>query len=87
MKTFPLVLTCIALAFSSGCASSSSGLSPEAKKLQNERYEYIKTVDSHIPQRVLKGQKAEHNSGTSPVAVLEGEKARDILRPRGGGRF
>lgn len=67
----------------SGCASKTAGLSDEAKKARNDRYEYVTTVDSRIPQRVLKGQGPSHNTGTSPVAVLHGERARDLIRPRG----
>jgi hypothetical protein len=41
----------------------------------------VTTTDSRIPQRVLKGEHAAHNQGSSPVAVFHGERARDLIRP------
>jgi hypothetical protein len=43
----------------------------------------VTTTDSRIPQRVLKGEHAAHNQGSSSVAVFHGERARDLIRPRG----
>ena len=69
------------LCLGTGCANYNSKLSPEAKKLLDERYEWVTTTDSRIPQRVLKGEPAAHNQGSSPV--FHGERARDLIRPRG----
>jgi hypothetical protein len=41
----------------------------------------VTTTDSRIPQRVLKGEHAAHNQGSSPV--FHGERARDLIRPLG----
>lgn len=83
MRIIRLLLPVAALALMSGCASKTAGLSEEAQQAKNDRYEYITTVDSRIPQRVLKGQDAATNAGSSPVAVARGERARDLIRPRG----
>ncbi|GAB5560787.1 MAG: hypothetical protein SynsKO_24340 [Synoicihabitans sp.] len=83
MKYLRLLPVVVLLCLGTGCASNKAKLSPEAKKLLNERYEWVTTTDSRIPQRVLKGEYAEQNQGSSPVAVLHGERARDLIRPRG----
>lgn len=83
MKTLRLLPIVTLLCVFTGCASTKANLSPEAKKILNDRYDWVTTTDSHIPQRVLKGQNAAYNTGSSPVTVLHGERARDLLRPRG----
>jgi hypothetical protein len=62
-----------------GCRST-SGLSPEAQKIKAATYEYVYTTDSRIPQKVRRGSAPSQNSGASPVAILEGEEAKALLR-------
>lgn len=81
MKHLRLLPVVALLCLGTGCANYNSKLSPEAKKLLDERYEWVTTTDSRIPQRVLKGEHAAHNQGSSPVAVFHGERARDLIRP------
>ncbi len=73
----PVVAVAAALG-SGGCATSS--LSPEAQKVRSETYETVYTVGSHIPRKVRRGEDAASNDGASPVAVIEGEKARETVR-------
>jgi|GEM_PF-1763407 len=87
MKSLRLALCACGLLLVTGCASRSSGLSDEAKRQRAQAYEYVRTVDSHIPQRVARGNEAEYNSGSSPVTVIKGQQAQDMLRPRGNPRF
>ncbi len=81
MKSLRLALCACGLLLVTGCASRSSGLSDEAKRQRAQAY------DSHIPQRVARGNEAEYNSGSSPVTVIKGQQAQDMLRPRGNPRF
>ena len=83
MKHLRFIPVVALLCLGTGCANYNSKLSPEAKKLLDERYEWVTTTDSRIPQRVLKGEYAAQNQGSSPVAVFRGERARDLIRPRG----
>lgn len=83
MKTLRLLPIVALLCVLTGCATTQAKLSPEAKKILNDRYEWVTTTDSRIPRRVLKGQNAAYNTGSSPVAVFHGERARDLIRPRG----
>lgn len=62
----------------SGCVRSN--LTPEGKALRSEHYETVYSLGSHIPKRVARGAEVERNDGASPVAVLEGEAARDAVR-------
>ena len=67
----------------SGCATRK--LSPEAQKIRNATFESVTTVGSHIPKRVRKGQEPDSNDGVSPVAVIEGDRVREMMqqmRPR-----
>jgi hypothetical protein len=59
---------------------SPDGLSDEARKMKRERYETVYTVGSHIPRTVRRGEDPESNNGASPVAVMEGERAREAVR-------
>lgn len=81
MKHLRLLPVVALLCLGTGCANYNSKISPEAKKLLDERYEWVTTTDSRIPQRVLKDEHAAHNQGSSPVAVFHGERARDLIRP------
>lgn len=83
MKKIPLLIIGTAALVAGGCATNSAKLSDEAKQAKNERYVYVKTIDSHIPQRVPVGGEVANNEGSSPVGVVTGERARDLLRPRG----
>ncbi len=62
-----------------GCRST-QGLSPEAQKIKEDTYDYVYTTDSRIPQKVRRGAEPTHNAGVSPVAILEGEQAKAMLR-------
>lgn len=62
-----------------GCRST-NGLSDEAREQKRERYETVYTVGSHIPKTVRRGENPDANNGASPVAVIEGERARDAVR-------
>ncbi len=78
MRSLRAVLLVLALGTLTGC--STNGLSPEAQKVKAETYETVYTLGSHIPKKVHRGAEADSNDGASPVAVIEGEKARDVVR-------
>ncbi len=82
MKNLRFIPVVALLCLGTGCATNHAKLSPEAKKPLDERYEWVTTTDSRIPQRVLKGEYAAQNQGSSPVAVFRGERARDLIRTR-----
>ena len=48
--------------------------------MKAETYETVYTLGSHIPKKIHRGDDSESNDGASPVAVIEGEKARDVVR-------
>ena len=62
-----------------GAGCSSTRLSPEAQKIRNATFESVRTVGSHIPKRVRKGQQPNSTEGISPVAVIDGDRVRELL--------
>ena len=67
MKILRLLPIVALLCVLTGYATTQAKLSPAAKKILDDRYEWVTTTDSRIPQRVLKGQDADYNNGSSPV--------------------
>lgn len=56
-----------------GCASKTTESGDDSKQARRERddYEYVQSgIGSRIPTRVRKGEQADPNAGSSPVAVL-----------------
>lgn len=78
-RLFRWVLPLAAVLSLIGCQSK-SGLSPEARKVKNDAYDYVYSTASRIPQKVRRGAEPELNNDASPVAVLEGERAKALLR-------
>jgi hypothetical protein len=75
----------VLLLASTGCRST-DGLSPEGRRIKAETYETVYTVGSHIPKKVRRGQQADSDDSANPVAVLEGEEAKNAVRTLRGRR-